>query len=192
MPYGRQAIGYDDIQAVVDVLKPDWLTTSPAVVAFENSVADYAGARFAVAFCNGTAALHGIMHASGIKHDDEVITTPMTFATLEKIWCESKLISERDHVTPYIHKRPEFFRIGNMENGEDLSALRWTVDEPEDYRVICEIYGRPYPVDPESCFEQVLSYVSGKPELAALNSDFKHDEGYRKSLNMNNQGSVGR
>lgn len=80
IPYGRQTIDGDDIQAVVDVLKSDYLTTGPAVNNFEKKVADYVGAKYAVAFSNGTAALHGACFAAGIGEGDEVITTPMTFA----------------------------------------------------------------------------------------------------------------
>ncbi|WP_394234924.1 UDP-4-amino-4,6-dideoxy-N-acetyl-beta-L-altrosamine transaminase [Niallia oryzisoli] len=80
LPYGRQWIDEDDIQAVVDVLKGAFLTTGPYISQFEQAVADYVGAKYAVAFSNGTAALHGACFAAGIREGDEVITTPMTFA----------------------------------------------------------------------------------------------------------------
>ncbi len=80
IPYGRQTIDDDDIRAVVEVLKSDWLTTGPSVESFENAVAGYVGAKHAVSYSNGTAALHGIMYALGVGDGDEVITTPMTFA----------------------------------------------------------------------------------------------------------------
>ncbi|NNU90149.1 UDP-4-amino-4,6-dideoxy-N-acetyl-beta-L-altrosamine transaminase [Anoxybacillus sp. CHMUD] len=80
LPYGRQWIDDDDIEAVVEVLKGDYLTTGPYVSTFEQAVAQYVGAKYAVAFSNGTAALHGACFAAGISEGDEVITTPMTFA----------------------------------------------------------------------------------------------------------------
>jgi perosamine synthetase len=80
LPYGRQWIDDDDIEAVVEVLKGDYLTTGPYVSKFEQAVAQYVGAKYAVAFSNGTAALHGACFAAGIGQGDEVITTPMTFA----------------------------------------------------------------------------------------------------------------
>ena len=80
LPYGRQWIDDDDIEAVVEVLKGDYLTTGPHVSTFEQAVAQYVGAKYAVAFSNGTAALHGACFAAGISEGDEVITTPMTFA----------------------------------------------------------------------------------------------------------------
>ena len=80
IPYGRQSIDSDDIQAVVDVLKSDYLTTGPMVGEFEQAIAEFTGAKYAVAIANGTAALHATMYAVGIKEGDEVITTAMTFA----------------------------------------------------------------------------------------------------------------
>lgn len=80
IPYGRQFIDNDDIQAVVEVLKSDWLTTGPKVQEFEQAVADYVGTRCAVAVSSGTAALHAAMYALGIGPGDEVIVPPMTFA----------------------------------------------------------------------------------------------------------------
>ena len=80
IPYGRQTIEEDDIQAVVDVLRSDYLTTGPKIAEFEKMVADYVGAKYAVAISNGTSALHAACFAAGIKPGDEVITTPLTFA----------------------------------------------------------------------------------------------------------------
>lgn len=80
IPYGRQSIEEEDIQAVVDVLRSDYLTTGPKVAEFEQAVADYTGAKYAVAVSNGTAALHIACLAAGIGPGDEVITSPITFA----------------------------------------------------------------------------------------------------------------
>jgi perosamine synthetase len=80
LPYGRQSIEEDDIQAVVNVLRSDWLTTGPKVAEFEEAFAARIGARYAVSFSSGTAALHGAAFAAGLKPGDEAITTPMTFA----------------------------------------------------------------------------------------------------------------
>jgi perosamine synthetase len=80
LPYGRQSIDEDDIQAVVEVLRSDWLTTGPKVAEFEEAFATRVGAKYAVSFSSGTAALHGAAFAAGLKPGDEAITTPMTFA----------------------------------------------------------------------------------------------------------------
>ncbi len=80
LPYGKQYIDDEDIKAVVNVLKSDYLTTGPMINKLEKNIADYVGAKYAVAFSNGTSALHGACYAAGIKQGDEVITTPITFA----------------------------------------------------------------------------------------------------------------
>ena len=79
IPYGRQWIDEEDIKAVVDVLRGDWLTQGPKVNEFENALADYCGSKYAVAVSNGTTALHLSCLAAGIKNGDEVITSPITF-----------------------------------------------------------------------------------------------------------------
>lgn len=79
LPYGRQNLGEDDIQAVVDVLRSDWLTTGPKIAQFEEALAAWVGAKYAVAFSSGTAALHGAAFAAGLKPGDEAITSPLTF-----------------------------------------------------------------------------------------------------------------
>lgn len=79
IPYGRQWIDETDIQAVVDVLHSDFITTGPKVAEFEQVVADYVGAKNAVAVNSGTAALHAALFAIGIGPGDEVIVPPMTF-----------------------------------------------------------------------------------------------------------------
>ncbi len=80
LPYGRQAIDDDDIQAVAETLRSDWLTTGPKVEEFEEAFAARAGAKHAVSFSSGTAALHGAAFAAGLGPGDEAITSPLTFA----------------------------------------------------------------------------------------------------------------
>ena len=79
LPYGRQSLDDADVQAVVEVLKSDWLTTGPKIGEFEERFAAWVGARHAVSFSSGTAALHGAAFAAGLGPGDEAITTPMTF-----------------------------------------------------------------------------------------------------------------
>lgn len=80
LPYGRQAIDESDIQAVTEVLRSDWLTTGPKVAEFEEAFAAWVGAKYAISFSSGTAALHGAAFAAGLKPGDEAITSPLTFA----------------------------------------------------------------------------------------------------------------
>ena len=79
IPYGRQIVDEDDIDAVVEVLRSDWLTTGPAVERFETAFSGFVGAEHGVAVTNGTAALHLAMLAAGIGPGDEVIVPALTF-----------------------------------------------------------------------------------------------------------------
>src|SRR4051812_45635803 len=80
LSYGRQAIGDDDIAAVVDVLRGDWLICGPSVARFEDALCCVTEAKHAVAFSNGTAALHGALWAGGIGPGDAVATSTLSFA----------------------------------------------------------------------------------------------------------------
>ena len=79
LPYGRQSISEEDIAAVTEVLRGDWLTTGPAVQAFEEAVGQVAGGHRAVSCTSGTAALHMAYSALRLGPGDQVLTTPMTF-----------------------------------------------------------------------------------------------------------------
>lgn len=79
LPYGRQSVSEADIEAVTAVLRGDWLTTGPAVTAFEDAISELAGGHRAVSCTSGTAALHMAYAALGVGPGDEVVTTPMTF-----------------------------------------------------------------------------------------------------------------
>ncbi len=79
IPYGKHYIDEDDIRAVVDVLRSGSLTQGPAVERFEVAVAQYVGAKYAVAVSSGTAALHLSYIAAGVKQGNSVVTSPITF-----------------------------------------------------------------------------------------------------------------
>lgn len=102
IPYGRQYIDDKDIEAVVEVLKSDYLTTGPKIAEFEKAFAKYVGAKYAVAVSNGTAALHIACMAAGIGKGDEVITTSITFAASSNcvLYCGGKTVfADIDPVT---------------------------------------------------------------------------------------------
>lgn len=80
IPYGRQNITAEDLQVVNEVLQQDFLTQGPKIAEFEKAFAEYIGVKYAVAVSNGTAALHLCTMALDVKENDNVITTPITFA----------------------------------------------------------------------------------------------------------------
>lgn len=79
IPYGKQWIDEKDIKEVVKILENDWITQGPMVEKFEQKVAEYCGVKYAVAVNSGTAALHAAYFAAGLKPEDEIITSPITF-----------------------------------------------------------------------------------------------------------------
>jgi perosamine synthetase len=80
LPYGRQSISDADVEAVVEVLRSDWLTTGPKIAEFEDAFAAAVSAKYAVAVSSGTAALHAAAYAAEITEGDEAIVPPLTFA----------------------------------------------------------------------------------------------------------------
>ena len=92
IPYSQQTIDNEDIRAVVEVLKSDWLTQGPKIKEFEDTLCKYTGAKYAVATSSGTAALHIACLAAGIKQEDEVITSPITFVASANcvLYCSGK------------------------------------------------------------------------------------------------------
>jgi len=92
IPYSKQFLDEEDIQEVTKTLRSDFLTTGPKINEFEKKLADFVGAKYAVAVVNGTAALHLTCLAAGLKKDDELITSPMTFAASANcaLYCGAK------------------------------------------------------------------------------------------------------
>jgi len=104
------------------------------------------------------------------------------FASLKKAWSEAKLASEREHVTPYIWKNPNIFKIKNYENEDDILYMRWSVDEQCDLEFLREIYNRLYAKDTLFYMEDVVDLLTKNPELMDINKDIVRNEGYLKSL----------
>jgi len=104
-----------------------------------------------------------------------------SFKTLEKVFKKAKLKSEREHVTSYIRSHRDQFKVYNFSNKENLSELRWTVDEKEDIELVRKIYKK---MRPRTIFylKDILLIISKNPELALINKKFKRNEGYLKSL----------
>lgn len=104
-----------------------------------------------------------------------------TFAALETAWREAVRPLEREHVMPFITSRPDRFRLGSLESVRDLSALRWTVDEPRDYEFVCRVYDALYPHNSAFTTADVLALLDAQPELAGLNTGIIRNEGLLKS-----------
>lgn len=105
-----------------------------------------------------------------------------TFEALTKAWKDAALSSEREHVTPYMRNHPEIFKHSNLENHDDLSKKRWTLDTAEDYEFIKKIYQGIGSKKAIFGMKEVLELLKAHPEYEEINGDIKRNEGYLKSL----------
>ena len=117
-------------------------------------------------------------------------TEVFSAAALARAWREARLPSEREHVTPYIWKHPDRFRLANVRHAEDLSALRWTVDEAADLEFVRTVYarlgaGRVFGMD------DVLALLRREPALLEINRSLTRNEGYARSLRADGAAAVG-
>jgi spore coat polysaccharide biosynthesis protein SpsF len=103
------------------------------------------------------------------------------FAALERAHADATLPSEREHVTPYLYKHTELFRIHNFLYEQDLSSWRWTVDRQADLDFIRAVFSHFYD-QPLVSFVDVIDWLSENPNVRALNDDVVRREGYLKSL----------
>ncbi len=125
----------------------------------------------------------GFDHVSvGGNYPDGLDTEVFSFAALECAWKEARLGSEREHVTPFIWKQPERFRLYGFSSAEDHRDMRWTVDDERDLqfvRAVCEgLHCSDNPVG----MQEILDYLAANPELLKINAGTMRNEGYAKSL----------
>ena len=104
-----------------------------------------------------------------------------SFSALERAWREARLASEREHVTPYIWKHPDRFKIANVRHDTDLSRLRWTLDYEEDLHFVREVYARLYNGG-IFLMKDILALLQAKPHLTKINQGIKRNVGYIASL----------
>lgn len=134
LPYGKQVIDEEDIQSVIKVLQSDFVTSGPAIEQFEAEIARFTGAKYAVAFTSGTAALHGACYAAGIGKGDEVITTPMTFAASA-------------NCVLYLGGKPVFADIDPLTYNLDPKSIKANITEKTKAIIPVHFTGQPAPLD---------------------------------------------
>ena len=156
------------IDAIVRIT-PDCPLIDPKIV-------DKVIKRFLIGNLDYISNVHPPTYPDGL--DVEVFS----YATLEKTWRKAEKLSEREHVTSYIWKHPEIFKLGNVENEKDLSCMRWTVDEKRDLKFVKEIYRRLYKNNKIFYMEDILNLLKNEPELSKINRGISRNEGYAKSL----------
>ena len=105
-----------------------------------------------------------------------------SFDALKHAWEGAKLLSEREHVTPYIWKNPDKFKVVGLKNEKDHSSKRWTLDRKEDFELIKTILESLYPANPDFRMKDVLQFLQAHPMLEDINRHIIVNEGYLKSL----------
>lgn len=141
--YGHQWIDESDIEAVVGILKSDYLTCGPAIDKMEEQLAEYTGAKYAVAVSSGTAALHCACIAAGIGPGDEVITTPLTFAASANcvLYCGGKPVFADINPNTY-NIDPISIEQHITKNTKAVIAVDFTGQavQSDEIRAICDKY----------------------------------------------------
>jgi len=116
-----------------------------------------------------------------LSYPDGLDVEVLSFRVLKEAWDKARLSSEREHVTSYLKNHPEIFKIGSVENEEDLSHMRWTVDEERDLKFVREVYKRLYREGEVFYMRDVLDLLRKHPKLMEINKGIARDEGYLKS-----------
>lgn len=160
LPYSRQLIEDDDIASVVEVLKSDYLTQGPKVLEFEQRLAEYAGAKHAVVFSNGTAALHAAYFAAGIKEGDEIITTPMTFAAT-------------GNAALYLGARPIFTDIDPLTGNIDAGLIEGKISSKTKAIVPVDYSGHPADLDAISAIAKKHNLLVIEDAAHAIGAKYK-------------------
>ena len=104
-----------------------------------------------------------------------------TFAALKTAWENAKLVSEREHVTPYIRNNSDVFKYASLEYKDDLSQKRWTLDNAEDMDFLRLVYKYLYNKDQLFSMADILALIDEKPEIEKINQHIIRNEGYLKS-----------
>lgn len=138
IPYGRQWIDDEDIEAVVDVLRSDWITQGPKIREFEEKLAQYCGSKYAVVFNNGTSSLLAVYWALGLREGDEFITTPITFLSTANagLW---------------LGARPVFVDVEEDTGNMDVNKIEEFITERT--KLIVPVHYGGHPVDMEKIKE---------------------------------------
>jgi len=160
LPYGHHTIDEEDITAVVDVLRSDWITQGPKIEKFERAVADYCDAKFGVAFSSGTAALHASCRVAGLEPGDEAITTPLTFIATA-------------NAVVYCGAKPVFADIDSDTLNIDPAAVERQITPKTKVVIPVDFAGCPADLDPILFLAKKNNLIVVEDACHALGAEFK-------------------
>ncbi len=118
----------------------------------------------------------------GGSFPDGLDTEVIGAATLRRAHADARLRSEREHVTPFVWKRPDVFRCTSVTFPERLGHLRWTVDEARDLELVRAVFTRLHTPDRIFGWRDIVALLAAEPSLSGLNAHIERNAGYRKSL----------
>lgn len=116
------------------------------------------------------------------EYPDGLDTEIVRFSALEQAWKDARMSSEREHVTLYIRNHADQFRCGQMACRQNLNRMRWTVDEPQDFDFIRQVYGELYEQNNDFSMQDILQLLKRRPALLTINQGIQRNEGLLKSL----------
>lgn len=131
-----------------------------------------------LAFLAGKYDCYGL----GGEFPDGLDCTAFSFKAIERAWKEACLPSEREHVGPYIENNPHIFKNGALRMFSGLGSYRLTLDEPQDFELLSEIFDALYTPGRIFSVQEVIQLMHSRPELRAINASIQRNEGYMKSL----------
>lgn len=99
------------------------------------------------------------------------------YACLIEAGREAAAPFQREHVTPFLYQQPGRYRLGDFRRSPDLSALRWTVDNPKDYELVCRVYAALHPSRPHFTLDDIVALFENNPDLAKINAGIRRNEG---------------
>ncbi|MBX7199604.1 MAG: glycosyltransferase family protein [Rhodospirillaceae bacterium] len=129
-----------------------------------------------------SGAFDYVSNVEPATYPDGLDTEIIRMEALTRAHRDARLQSEREHVTLFIRNHPEIFRRGNIALPENLSHMRWTVDEPADLVFVEAVYRELYPSNPAFSLADILDLLRRKPQLADINAGFERNAGLAKSL----------
>ena len=121
---------------------------------------------------------------------DGLDCTVFSFEAIEQAYKNASLLSEREHVGPFIEKNPQLFKSGKMELFSGLGHFRWTLDEPQDLLFLQQIFSRLYSDNHVFLAEDILALLRREPGLLAINANIIRNEGYLKSVQADNESNL--
>lgn len=116
------------------------------------------------------------------SYPDGLDAEVVNFSTLQLLAENARTPTEREHVTYFIRRHPQRFKIGQLSRNPSLAHLRWTVDEAADFDLVERIYQRLYPQQPAFTTQDILALLQQEPELVTLNTQHQRNEGLLTSL----------